>query len=134
MALQYASQRLKDDREVVLAAVSLNGMAVQYASKDLKADKEVLQASKKVAGLNIALAGFFAGGAAIGATLYFSISARAFVTNLMSFLPQAAAMGISVEVCGIAIALLALVVSASISNCVEAASKITYGNNALAYS
>jgi hypothetical protein len=45
MRLQYASDDLKADKEVVLAAVTQNGNALQYASEDLKADKEVVLAA-----------------------------------------------------------------------------------------
>lgn len=34
--LEYASERLKDDKDVVLAAVSQNGNALKYASERLK--------------------------------------------------------------------------------------------------
>lgn len=41
-ALQYASSRLKDDRDIVLSAVSNNGLALQYASLALQRDKEIV--------------------------------------------------------------------------------------------
>ena len=44
-ALQYASAELKADKEVVLAAVQQDGCALQYASAELKADKEVVLAA-----------------------------------------------------------------------------------------
>jgi hypothetical protein len=43
MALEYASEELKADKEVVLAAISSSsGWALQFASEELKADKEVV--------------------------------------------------------------------------------------------
>jgi len=44
-ALDYASKELKGDKEFVLAAVAQNGCALAYASKELKADKEVVLAA-----------------------------------------------------------------------------------------
>ncbi len=41
-ALQYASKRLKDDKDVILAAVTKNGVALSYASKRLKDDYDVV--------------------------------------------------------------------------------------------
>ena len=41
-ALQYASKELKNDQDVVLAAVRNSGDALQYASKELKSDKDVV--------------------------------------------------------------------------------------------
>ena len=40
--LEYASDDLKKDRDVVLEAVKKNGGALQYASNDLKKDREVV--------------------------------------------------------------------------------------------
>ena len=40
--LQYASTRLKADKEVVLKAVKSCGANLQYASEELKNDKEVV--------------------------------------------------------------------------------------------
>jgi len=45
MALQYASETLKNDSEVVLAAVKQNGSALYYASDILKKDSEVVLAA-----------------------------------------------------------------------------------------
>ena len=42
-ALQYASEELKADKEVVMAAVTNDGLALQYASEELRADKEVVK-------------------------------------------------------------------------------------------
>ncbi|TQC54492.1 DUF4116 domain-containing protein, partial [Mycoplasmopsis cynos] len=39
--LRYASQELKKDREIVLEAVKRNGYALQFASEELKKDKAV---------------------------------------------------------------------------------------------
>ena len=41
-ALKYASETLKDDRDVVLAAVAQNGFALEYASETLKKDRNFL--------------------------------------------------------------------------------------------
>ena len=42
-ALEYATEELKGDHEIVMRAVSQNGLALQYATKDLKEDEEMLQ-------------------------------------------------------------------------------------------
>ena len=45
--LEWASEELQNDKEIVLEAVKNNGFALEYASKELKKDKEiVLQAVK----------------------------------------------------------------------------------------
>jgi len=49
LALRFASQTLKNDRDVVLAAVAQNGFALQLTSEELQND-EILQ---KVSNLNI---------------------------------------------------------------------------------
>ena len=41
-ALKYASDVLKEYREVVIAAVKKDGGALKYASDELKADPEIL--------------------------------------------------------------------------------------------
>ena len=46
-ALAYASERLKDDEDVVLAAVTQHGHALGYASKRLKGDKDVVLAADR---------------------------------------------------------------------------------------
>lgn len=51
--LQYASDELKADREVVLAAVNHYGPALEYASDDLKADKEIVLEAVKLWGSNL---------------------------------------------------------------------------------
>ena len=42
MALQFATEELKGDREIVMAAVSQHGMALQFASEELKGDREIV--------------------------------------------------------------------------------------------
>ena len=44
-ALDYASERLQDDKDVVLAAVTQYGYALAYASRRLKDDKDVVLAA-----------------------------------------------------------------------------------------
>ena len=44
-ALQYASEDLKHDREIVLTAVTQSGWALEYASEDLKRDREIVKAA-----------------------------------------------------------------------------------------
>ena len=44
-ALKYASDELKADKEVVIAAVTRWGSSLEYASEDLRADKEVVMAA-----------------------------------------------------------------------------------------
>ena len=46
-ALQFADKKLKNDKEVVLAAVKQDGLALKYADKKLKANKEVVLAALK---------------------------------------------------------------------------------------
>jgi len=41
-ALEYASEQLKNDRDVVLKAVRASGLALQYASEELRDDEEVV--------------------------------------------------------------------------------------------
>eukprot|EP00656_Telonema_subtile_P011531 TRINITY_DN1571_c0_g1_i19.p1 TRINITY_DN1571_c0_g1~~TRINITY_DN1571_c0_g1_i19.p1 ORF type:complete len:145 (-),score=43.98 TRINITY_DN1571_c0_g1_i19:357-791(-) len=41
-ALQHASEELRADREVVLAAVQQDGWALQHASEELRADREFM--------------------------------------------------------------------------------------------
>ena len=43
--LHYASEKLKDDREIVLAAVTKSGSALEFASTKLKDDKEIVLAA-----------------------------------------------------------------------------------------
>jgi hypothetical protein len=42
MALEYADDALKANRELVLEAIKNNGTALQYADDTLKADREVV--------------------------------------------------------------------------------------------
>ena len=42
MALQYTSNEMQKDKEVVLVAVAQHGQALRYASDDLQKDKEVV--------------------------------------------------------------------------------------------
>ena len=44
-ALQYASEELQNDKEVVMAAVTQSGHSLQYSSEELKNDKEVVLAA-----------------------------------------------------------------------------------------
>jgi uncharacterized protein YoaH (UPF0181 family) len=44
-ALKYASDELRADKKVVLAAVMQNGEALKYASDELRADKKVVLAA-----------------------------------------------------------------------------------------
>ena len=44
-ALQYATEELKGDHEIVLAAVSNYGQALQYAAEELKGDREIVLAA-----------------------------------------------------------------------------------------
>ena len=46
-SLADADEKLKADKEVVLAAVKQNGLALEYADKKLKADKEVVLVAVK---------------------------------------------------------------------------------------
>ena len=46
-ALEYASDELKNDREILLVAVTKNGLALEYASKELKNDREIVLAAVK---------------------------------------------------------------------------------------
>jgi len=55
-ALEYASDELKADKEIVLAAVTSVGYALQYAADDLKADKEVVLAAVKDEGIALKFA------------------------------------------------------------------------------
>ena len=45
IGLQYASDAIKSDKDVVLAAVQRNGRSLRYASDDLKNDKDVVLAA-----------------------------------------------------------------------------------------
>jgi hypothetical protein len=43
--LKFASENLKNDKDIALAAVKDNGHALRYASDDLKKDKDVVKAA-----------------------------------------------------------------------------------------
>eukprot|EP00971_Amphidinium_carterae_P280022 5558634-Amphidinium_carterae.1 len=45
MTLQFATEALKADREIVLAAVRVDGYALQYATEALRGDREVVLAA-----------------------------------------------------------------------------------------
>tara|TARA_B110000091_G_scaffold210216_1_gene252699 strand:+ start:1040 stop:1447 length:408 start_codon:yes stop_codon:yes gene_type:complete len=45
-ALQDASEELKSDIDIVLAAVTRSGRALEYASKELQKDPDVIKAAK----------------------------------------------------------------------------------------
>ena len=45
MSLYFASERLRDDKDVVMAAVQQNGMALYFASERLRDDKDVVMAA-----------------------------------------------------------------------------------------
>ena len=45
-ALQYASDELKNDREIVLEAIKFDKEAIQYASEEMKNDPEIVEALK----------------------------------------------------------------------------------------
>ena len=45
--LEYASEQMQNDREVVLAAVRQNGMALKYADPQLRNNREVVLAAVK---------------------------------------------------------------------------------------
>ncbi|MGZ3633864.1 MAG: DUF4116 domain-containing protein [Parachlamydiaceae bacterium] len=47
LLLQFASEYLKNDREIVLAAVQQDGSALQFASEQLKCDNQVVLAVRK---------------------------------------------------------------------------------------
>ena len=55
-ALEFASDELRADREVVLAAVSQHGFALQYASDALRDDAEVVLAAVKMDGVALKFA------------------------------------------------------------------------------
>jgi hypothetical protein len=48
--LQYASEDLKSDREIVLAAVTQRGWSLKYASDALKADRDIVLVAVTKAG------------------------------------------------------------------------------------
>ena len=44
-ALQYATEELRGDREIVMAAVTQNGWALQFATEALRGDREIVMAA-----------------------------------------------------------------------------------------
>ena len=50
MALEYACEELKNDKEVVLESVKRRGYTVRYAGEELRNDKEVVIAAVKMFG------------------------------------------------------------------------------------
>ena len=54
--MRFASERLKDDKEIVLEAVSKDGWGLKYVSDRLKDDKEVVLEAIKNNGLALAYA------------------------------------------------------------------------------
>ena len=44
-ALQFATEELRGDREVVMAAAAENGYVVQFAVEELRGDKEIMEAA-----------------------------------------------------------------------------------------
>ena len=55
-SLEYASEELKTDREVVLAAIKNNGESLKYASEELKTDRELVLAAVKNKGWSLVYA------------------------------------------------------------------------------
>ena len=51
MGIEYASEKLRSDKEIVLAAVKNDGCALEYASEELKADAEIVLAAVKNNGI-----------------------------------------------------------------------------------
>ena len=45
-ALKWATEEMKADKEVVMAAVASYGRALWYASKELQADEELMMAAR----------------------------------------------------------------------------------------
>jgi hypothetical protein len=45
MALKFAAERMKEDRAIVMAAVQHHGMALQHAANELKEDEAIVLAS-----------------------------------------------------------------------------------------
>ena len=46
-SLEYASNELKNSKEIVLQAVKLSGNSIQYASIDLKNNREIVLSAVK---------------------------------------------------------------------------------------
>jgi hypothetical protein len=47
-SLQYASNKLRNDKEIVEFAVSQSGSVLKYASSKLQNDKEIIELSKRI--------------------------------------------------------------------------------------
>ena len=56
MNMQFAHETMKRDREVILAAVTQNGMAVYFAHKTMKSDREVILAAVTQNGMAVQFA------------------------------------------------------------------------------
>ena len=52
-ALHFAPDELGADREIVLAAVQIDGFALEYASNGLKADREIVLEAINASGLKV---------------------------------------------------------------------------------
>ena len=57
MALEHASDALRNDRQLVLEAVRQNGLALEYASDALRNDREVVDGAVRQNGTALAYAG-----------------------------------------------------------------------------
>jgi len=53
VALEYAADHLKSDREVVMTAVSQDGIALEYAADHLKSDREVVMTAVRQDGVSL---------------------------------------------------------------------------------
>ena len=51
LALGYASEGMKGDREIVMTAVSEDGLALTYATEEMKGDHEIVMAAVSQYGL-----------------------------------------------------------------------------------
>ena len=56
LALEYASDELETDQQVVLATVKQNGLALKFASDELKTDQQVVLEAVKQTGLAVKFA------------------------------------------------------------------------------
>jgi len=57
LALEHASDALRNDRQLVLEAVRQNGLALEYASDALRNDREVVDGAVRQNGTALAYAG-----------------------------------------------------------------------------
>ena len=53
MALQYASERLRDNYDIVIKAVEQSGIALQYASYRLRNTREIVLKAIKTSGKSL---------------------------------------------------------------------------------